>query len=90
LKKLNLKRLKLNSSILIIFEGKIINISLPIKIELKVIEAPPGLKGNRSQPGNKTVALETGAKINTPLFINEGDIIEINTEKGEYVRRIEK
>lgn len=71
------------------FENKIINISLPIKIQLKVKEAPPGFQGSRSQPGLKTVILETGAKINVPLFIEEGDIIEINTESGEYTRRIE-
>ena len=74
----------------IIFKNKIINISLPIKIQLKVKEAPPGIKGDRSQGGNKIVVLETGTEINVPLFIKEGDIIEINTEKGEYVRRIEK
>lgn len=72
----------------IVFKDKIINISLPIKIQLKVTQAPPGVKGDRAQAGNKTVILETGAKINVPLFIKEGDIIEINTEKGEYVRRI--
>lgn len=71
------------------FEGEIINISLPIKIRLKVKEAPPGIKGNRSEAGTKQVVLETGAIINTPLFIDEGDIIEVNTESGEYVRRIE-
>lgn len=71
------------------FEGKIINIALPIKIRLKVSESPPGLKGNRAQAGTKQVTLETGAKINTPLFIKEGDIIEVNTETGEYVRRME-
>jgi len=74
----------------IIFRNKVVNISLPIKIQLKVKQAPPGVKGNRAQAGNKTVVLETGAEINVPLFVEEGDIIEINTEKGEYVRRIEK
>lgn len=72
----------------IIFENKVINISLPIKIQLKVTESPPGVKGGRSQPGTKTVTLETGVKINVPLFVKEGDLIEINTETGEYVRRI--
>ena len=72
----------------IIFDEKVINISLPIKIELKVTEAPPGEKGSRAQSGTKNVTLETGAKINTPLFIEVGDIIEINTETGDYVRRI--
>jgi elongation factor P len=71
------------------FKGKIINVSLPIKVQLKVTEAPPGLKGERSQPGTKQVTLETGAKVNVPLFIETGDVIEINTETGEYVRRVE-
>lgn len=70
------------------FKEKIINISLPIKVQLKVIEAPPGIKGGRAQPGTKTVTLETGAKINVPLFIKEGDIIEVNTEEGKYVQRV--
>lgn len=70
------------------FGGKIINVALPIKINLKVVEAPPGLKGDRAQAGTKPVTLETGAKINAPLFVEEGDIIEVNTETGEYVRRI--
>ena len=83
------KFLKSNQNLIgIKFQGKIINVSLPIKVQLKVIEAPPGVKGNRSQAGTKTVTLETGAKINVPLFVEEGDIIEINTETGEYTRRI--
>jgi len=72
-----------------IFEEKVINVSLPIKVQLKVIEAPPGVKGERAQPGTKLVTLETGAQINAPLFIEVEDTIEINTETGEYVRRIE-
>ena len=74
----------------LIFKNEIIDISLPIKINLSVKESPPGVKGDRSQAGNKSVILETGAEINVPLFIKEGDIIEINTEKKEYTRRIEK
>ncbi len=70
------------------FDDKIINIALPIKINLKVMEAPPGLKGDRAQAGTKPATLETGTKINVPLFVEEGDIIEVNTETGEYVRRI--
>ncbi len=74
----------------IIFKEKVINISLPIKIQLKVKQAPPGVRGNRAEAGTKIVVLETEAEINVPLFIEEGDIIEINTEKIQYVRRIEK
>ncbi len=72
------------------FKEKIINISLPIKVKLKVIEAPPSIKGERAQAGTKQVVLETGAKINVPTFIERGDIVEINTETGEYVRRVEE
>jgi len=71
------------------FKEKIINIILPIKVQLKVVEAPPGIKGDRAQGGTKTVVLETGAQLNVPLFVERGDIIEINTEKGEYAKRVE-
>ena len=74
----------------ITFNKKVISISLPIKIQLKVTEAPPGFRGERAQPGNKIVTLETGAKINVPLFVEQGDIIEVNTETGEYVRRVDR
>jgi len=74
----------------IMFHDKVIAIILPIKVHLKVKEAPPGIKGDRAQGGTKTVVLETGAEIQVPLFICEDDIVEINTEKREYARRIEK
>ncbi|MEA3292972.1 MAG: elongation factor P [Patescibacteria group bacterium] len=72
----------------IIFNEKIINISVPVKVHLSVVEAPPGIRGNRSQSGTKVVTLETGAQISAPLFINIKDVVEINTETGEYSRRI--
>lgn len=72
------------------FQDKIINIELPIKIDFKVVEAPPTIRGDTAQGGNKPVTIETGAKILVPLFIEEGDIIRINTQTGEYVERIEK
>jgi elongation factor P len=71
----------------VLFEEKIITVSLPVKVQLKVTEAPPGVQGDRAQGGVKTVVLETGAAINAPLFVETGDVIEINTETGEYVRR---
>jgi len=69
------------------FTGKPVAIDLPVKIELKVINAPPGVKGNSAGSVTKLIELETGLKINAPLFINENDIIRINTETGEYVER---
>ncbi len=71
------------------FQGKTINISLPIKVQLKVAEAPPGIRGDRAQGGTKSVTLETGAQLNVPLFVEQGDVIELNTETGEYTRRVE-
>ena len=71
-----------------VFQEKIIGVKFPIKVELKVIEAPPNMKGNTAQGGNKVVKVETGASVNAPLFIEEGDTIVINTENGEYVERV--
>ena len=73
----------------IVFEEKIISISLPIKVELKITEAPPGVKGDSAQAGTKIATLESDTQVNVPLFINQGDVIEVNTETGQYVRRIE-
>jgi elongation factor P len=64
-----------------------INIELPVKMELKVIEAPPAIRGNTADGGTKQVMLETGIQVNTPLFVKAGDIIRINTETGEYTER---
>lgn len=72
----------------LVFQDKIINIVLPIKVQLTVKEAPPGVVGDRAQGGTKSVILENDTEINVPLFIKEGDVIEVNTETGEYVRRI--
>ncbi len=69
-------------------EEKIIKISLPIKIEFKVKDAPPAVRGDTSKGGNKIITLENGATLNAPMFINEGDIIRVNTETGEYVERV--
>lgn len=73
----------------IVFDEKIINVAVPVKVQLKVKQSPPGIKGDRAQGGTKAVTLENGTEINAPLFIEEGDIIEINTELGEYVKRVE-
>ncbi len=72
------------------FRDKIINIIAPVKMELKVKEAPPSDKGNTAQGGSKQAELETGAKISVPLFINTGDVIRVNTQTGEYVERVDK
>lgn len=74
----------------LVFDDEIIGVKLPIKVELKVTEAPPAVKGNTAQGGSKQVVLETGAVISAPLFINEGDMVRINTQEGQYVERVDK
>jgi len=69
------------------FQGQPASLKLPIKISLKVISSPPGVKGNSAGNVTKTVELETGAQINAPMFINEGDMVIVNTDTGEYVGR---
>lgn len=71
-------------------EGKMIGVHLPIKVELKVTDAPPAMKGDTATGGSKQITLETGAIINAPLFINENDTVIVNTETGEYVERAKK
>lgn len=75
---------------LLVWNEEIIGARLPIKMEFKVVEAPPSVKGNTAQGGTKLVTLEGGATVNVPMFINEGDIVRINTETGEYNERVEK
>lgn len=70
-----------------LFNDKVIKVEIPIKMEFKVVEAPPAIRGNTAQGGTKQVTLEGGAKVNVPLFINEGDMIRVNTETGEYTER---
>jgi len=72
----------------VLFDGRIIGLKLPIKMELKVVEAHPTTKGNTAQGATKAVKLETGAEIQVPMFIKEGDTIRVNTETGNYADRI--
>jgi elongation factor P len=72
----------------LIFDEKIIGLKLPIKVDLKVTEAHPAVKGDTAKGGTKQVVLETGATINAPMFVKEGDILRINTETGEYTDRL--
>ena len=70
------------------FEGNPIGVELPVKVALKVIETPPGFKGDTASGGSKPATLETGITIQVPLFINEGDTVRVNTETNEYVERV--
>jgi elongation factor P len=83
------KFLKPNENVTgIVFNDEIINFKLPIKVQLKIKESAPGVKGNTAQGGTKEAKLESGAIIQVPLFIEEGDVIEVNTELETYVKRV--
>ncbi|MCM8788105.1 MAG: elongation factor P [Candidatus Omnitrophica bacterium] len=73
---------------LLVYKNRPISLEVPLKVCLKVVEAPVGIKGDTVGSAKKQVTLETGLKINVPLFIKEGDIIEIDTTTGEYLGRV--
>ena len=81
--------MKENSSIdALTWNDNIIGIKLPVKVDLKVVEAPPNFKGNTASGADKKVVLETGAMVTVPMFIKTGDIIRINTDSNTYVERV--
>jgi len=69
------------------YKGEVIDIELPITVELEVIETGPGFKGDTATAGSKSAKLETGLTIQVPLFINEGDVIKVDTRTGVYLER---
>lgn len=71
----------------VFFEGNPLDIRIPIKMVFRVVEAPPCVKGDTAAGGSKVIKLENGLEISAPLFIKEGDLVRINTERGEYVER---
>ncbi len=83
-----MKFIKTNSVVdALVFDEKIFGVKLPIKVDLKVTEAPNAVRGDTAKGGNKVITLETGATVTAPMFIKEGDIVRINTETGEYSER---
>lgn len=71
-------------------EEQIIKVTLPIKMEYKIKDAPPSIRGNTANGGGKLAILENGIKIQVPFFVEAGDIVIVNTETGEYVERVQK
>jgi len=70
------------------YQGEILSFSLPLTVELKVVEAEPGLRGDTAKGGAKFVKVETGATVQVPLFIQEGDLIKIDSRTRNYVGRV--
>lgn len=84
-----MKFVKPNSTVpALVFDEKIIDVKLPIKVDLKVTEADPAVRGDTVKGGNKLVTLETGATLSVPMFVKEGDVVRINTETGDYTDRV--
>jgi elongation factor P len=75
---------------LVFVDNQPVSLQLPPKMDFKVTDSPPGDKGDTATGGSKQVTIETGAKVNVPLFIKEGDRIRVNTDTGEYVERVNK
>lgn len=72
---------------IISYQGEILGINLPNSVELKVTETEPGVKGNTAQGATKNATVETGLVVQVPLFINEGDVLLIDTREGKYISR---
>jgi len=73
---------------MLMYEGEILGIRIPFKVDLKVVSAPPAIKGNTVSNVTKQVTVETGAVVDVPIFVKEGDIIKVDTRTGEYVERV--
>ncbi|NLI91867.1 MAG: elongation factor P [Peptococcaceae bacterium] len=82
------KWLKENMNLgVLLYNNEVIGVDLPNSVELKVIETEPGVKGDTATGGSKNAVVETGANVQVPFFVNEGDVLIIDTRTGTYVSR---
>ena len=70
------------------FKGQAFSVEAPNFVELAITQTDPGIKGDTATGGTKPATLETGAVVNVPLFVNEGDVIRVDTRSGEYMSRV--
>lgn len=83
------KYLKENDRITVVMHGeKVVGVELALNVNLKITETEPGIKGDTASGATKPATVETGVVVNVPLFINEGDIIKIDTRTGSYIERV--
>ena len=83
--------IKEGATIDIMFHGeteKALTTEIPNAVELRVVQTDPGLKGDTATGATKPATLESGAIVYVPLFINEGDVVRVNTERGDYITRV--
>ena len=77
-----------DSCVVTLYNGTPLSVEMPNFVELEITETDPGLKGDTAQGGSKPATLETGAVVRVPLFVNQGDIIKVDTRTAEYVSRV--
>jgi len=83
------KFLKEGEKVQMLMDGfNVLSVDIPITVVLKVVETPPGVKGDTATGAQKPAKVETGASVNVPLFINEGDLLKIDTRTGNYLERV--
>jgi elongation factor P len=81
--------LKENTEVEILFiDGSPVSVELPTFMELRIVKTEPGLRGDTASGGSKPATLETGAVLQVPLFLNEGDVVKVDTRSGEYLERV--
>jgi elongation factor P len=79
-----------NADIIFAEDGTIVAVEVPSAVNLTIIETDPGMKGDTATGGTKPAKLETGAMVNVPLFLNEGDMVKVDTRTGQYLERVKK
>jgi elongation factor P len=81
--------LKENTEVEILFiEDSPVTVELPNFIEIRIAKTDPGIRGDTASGGSKPATLETGAVIQVPLFLNEGDVVKVDTRSGDYLGRV--
>lgn len=73
---------------LLTYQGDPIDVELPITVELTVAQTEPGVRGDTASGGTKPARLETGVTVSVPLFINDGDVVKVDTRTGQYLERV--
>lgn len=76
------------SATLMFYDNKVIAMQAPFFVELKIARSDPGVQGDRAQGATKPATLETGATIQVPLFLNEGDVVKVDTRTSQYIERV--
>jgi elongation factor P len=72
----------------LVHDGSVISVELPFFVELEVVETDPGVRGDTAQGGTKPAKLETGAVVQVPLFVEEGDVLKVDRREDKYLERV--